>query len=83
MIMMSVEQLVERLAREIEVSEETSPVQLCSPQIPHVLTRARTRAATVGSQQLGAYLKVFYGFLSTFTQYSKTGQNLFIQFHCS
>jgi hypothetical protein len=29
-----------------------APVPLCSPQIPHDLTRARTRAAAVGSRLL-------------------------------
>jgi hypothetical protein len=29
-----------------------APVPLCSPQIPHDLTRARTRAAAVGMQRL-------------------------------
>jgi hypothetical protein len=32
-----------------------APVQLCPPQIPHDLTRARTRAAAVGSRQLTAW----------------------------
>jgi hypothetical protein len=31
-----------------------APALLCSPQIPHDQTRARTRAATVGSQRLTA-----------------------------
>jgi hypothetical protein len=31
-----------------------APVPLCPPQIPHDLTRARTRAAAVGSQRLTA-----------------------------
>jgi hypothetical protein len=31
-----------------------APVPLCPPQIPHDLTRARTRPATVGSQRLTA-----------------------------
>jgi hypothetical protein len=31
-----------------------APVPLCPPQIPHALTRAQTRAVTVGSQQLAA-----------------------------
>jgi hypothetical protein len=31
-----------------------TPVPLCSPQIPHDLTRARNRAAAVGSQRLTA-----------------------------
>jgi hypothetical protein len=31
-----------------------APVPLCPPQIPHDLTWDRTRAATVGSQQLTA-----------------------------
>jgi hypothetical protein len=29
-----------------------APVPLCPPQIPHMLSRARTRAAVVGSQRL-------------------------------
>jgi hypothetical protein len=29
-----------------------APAPLCSPQIPHDLTRAGTRAATVGSRRL-------------------------------
>jgi hypothetical protein len=33
-----------------------APVQLCPPQIPHDLTRARTRAATVGNQRLTAWV---------------------------
>jgi hypothetical protein len=32
-----------------------APAPLCPPQIPHGLTRARTRAAAVGSQQLTAW----------------------------
>jgi hypothetical protein len=32
-----------------------APVPLCPPQIPHDLTRARTRAAAVGSQRLTAW----------------------------
>jgi hypothetical protein len=32
-----------------------APVALCSPQIPHDLTRARTRAAAVGSQRLTSW----------------------------
>jgi hypothetical protein len=32
-----------------------TPVPLCSPQIPHDLTRARTRATAVGSQRLTAW----------------------------
>jgi hypothetical protein len=31
-----------------------APVALCAPQIPHDLTRARTRAAAVGSRRLTA-----------------------------
>jgi hypothetical protein len=31
-----------------------APVPLCPPQIPHDQTRARTRAAAVGSQRLTA-----------------------------
>jgi hypothetical protein len=31
-----------------------APVPLCPPQIPHYLTRARIRAAAVGSQRLTA-----------------------------
>jgi hypothetical protein len=31
-----------------------APVPLCPPQIPHDLTRVRTRAAAVGSQRLTA-----------------------------
>jgi hypothetical protein len=33
---------------------KTAPVPLCPPQIPHDLTLARTRAATVGSRRLTA-----------------------------
>jgi hypothetical protein len=29
-----------------------APLQLCLPQIPHNLTRARTRAAAEGNRQL-------------------------------
>jgi hypothetical protein len=32
-----------------------APAPLCPPQIPHDQTRARTRAATVGSQRLTAW----------------------------
>jgi hypothetical protein len=31
-----------------------APVALCTPQIPHALTRARTRVTAVGSQRLTA-----------------------------
>jgi hypothetical protein len=34
------------------------PVRICPPQIPHYLTRARTRAAAVGSQRLTAWATV-------------------------
>jgi hypothetical protein len=52
-----VEQLVEwRLAGETEVlGENLPPTPLCPPQIPHNQTRARTRAAAVGSQRLTAW----------------------------
>jgi hypothetical protein len=55
-MMVIVEQLVElRLARETEVlGENLPPVPLRPPQIPHDLTRARTRAAAVGSRRLTA-----------------------------
>jgi hypothetical protein len=33
---------------------KSAPVPLCPPQIPHDMTRVRTRAAAVGSQQLTA-----------------------------
>jgi hypothetical protein len=32
-------------------SEKTCPVPLCPPQIPHGLTRARTRASAVRGQR--------------------------------
>jgi hypothetical protein len=32
--------------------DKPAPVPLCPPQIPHDLTRARTRAAEVGSRRL-------------------------------
>jgi hypothetical protein len=35
-----------------------APAPLCPPQIPHDQTRARTRAATVGSQRLTAWAMV-------------------------
>jgi hypothetical protein len=35
-----------------ELREKPVPVPLCPPQIPHGLTRARTRASTVRGQQL-------------------------------
>jgi hypothetical protein len=54
--MMSVEQSVEwELAGETEVLGKPAPVPLCPPQIPHDQTRARTRAAAVGSQRLTAW----------------------------
>jgi hypothetical protein len=34
---------------------KAAPVPLCSPQIPHDLNRARTRAAAVGNQRLTAW----------------------------
>jgi hypothetical protein len=54
--MMSVEQLVKwELAGGNEVlGEDLPPISLCSPQIPHDLTWARTRAAAVGSRRLAA-----------------------------
>jgi hypothetical protein len=36
-------------------SEKTCPVPLCPPQIPHGLTRARTRASAVRGQRLTAW----------------------------
>jgi hypothetical protein len=36
-------------------SEKTSPAPLCPPQVPLDQTRARTRAAAVGSQRLTAW----------------------------
>jgi hypothetical protein len=55
-MMMNAEQSVEcELAGENEVlRKKPVPVPLCPPQIPHDLTRARTRAAAVGSQLLTA-----------------------------
>jgi hypothetical protein len=32
--------------------KKPAPVPLCSPQIPHNISRARTQAAAVGSQRL-------------------------------
>jgi hypothetical protein len=54
---MSVEQSVEwELTGETEaLGENLPPAPLCPPQIPHDLTRARTRAAAVGSQGLTAW----------------------------
>jgi hypothetical protein len=34
---------------------KSAPAPLCPPQIPHVLTRARSRAAAVGSRRLPAW----------------------------
>jgi hypothetical protein len=54
-MMMSVEQLVERLAEKTEVLTENLPqCQICPPQTPRDLTWARNRAATVGSRRLTA-----------------------------
>jgi hypothetical protein len=50
---MRVEQSFELLEGETEVLGENLPtVPLCLPQIPHDLTRARTRAAAVGCWRL-------------------------------
>jgi hypothetical protein len=56
-MMVTVEQLVElRLAVETEVLwENLSQRQILAPHIPHDQTRARTRAAAVGSQGLTAW----------------------------
>jgi hypothetical protein len=35
-------------------NRKPAPAPLCPPEIPHDQTRARTRAATVGSQRLTA-----------------------------
>jgi hypothetical protein len=43
-----------KLAGETEVLGENLPQRLCPPQIPLDQTRARTRAAAVGSQRLTA-----------------------------
>jgi hypothetical protein len=42
------------LGRETSVLRKPAPVPLCPPEIPHDQTRARTRAAAVGSQRLSA-----------------------------
>jgi hypothetical protein len=34
-----------------------APVSFCAPQIPHNLTRARTRAAAVGNRRLTAWMR--------------------------
>jgi hypothetical protein len=54
--MMFVKQSVDcELTGETEVLGENSvPVPLCLSQIPHDLTRVRTRAAAVGSRRLTA-----------------------------
>jgi hypothetical protein len=54
MMMIIVEQSVEcELAGKPEIlGEKPAPVPLSPPQIQHDLTRARTRATAVGSQQL-------------------------------
>jgi hypothetical protein len=53
--MMTVEKSVEcELAGETEVFGNFAPLPLCPPQIPHDLTRVRTRAVAVGSQRLTA-----------------------------
>jgi hypothetical protein len=52
-LVMTVERLVECLAGETEVlGENLHSVPLCPPQIPLDLSRARTRAAVVGSRRL-------------------------------
>jgi hypothetical protein len=38
----------------LSTRRKPAPAPLCPPQIPHVKTRARTRAAAVGSQRLTA-----------------------------
>jgi hypothetical protein len=54
--MMSVEQSVEWVARETEVfGGNLPPVPLCPPQIPHDLTWAWTRAASLRRQKLAAW----------------------------
>jgi hypothetical protein len=37
-----------------ELGEKPVPVRLCPPQIPHGLTRARTRASVVRGRRLGS-----------------------------
>jgi hypothetical protein len=44
------------LQRKQKYSEKTCPVPLCPPQIPHGLTRARTRASAVRGQRLTAWV---------------------------
>jgi hypothetical protein len=56
-IMVSVEQLVECLSRNRSIRRKHAPVLLCPPQIPHDLTRDRTRAVAMGNQQLTAWAK--------------------------
>jgi hypothetical protein len=43
-----------------------APVPICPPQIPHVLSRARTRAAALGSRRVTAciYSILYLGLLS-------------------
>jgi hypothetical protein len=45
----------ENWQRKPKYSEKTCPVPICSPQIPHGLTWARTRAAAVGNRRLTAW----------------------------
>jgi hypothetical protein len=56
MMMMSVEAVRGMIGRgNRSARRKPAPVPLCSPQIPHDLTWARTRAAAVGSRRLTAW----------------------------
>jgi hypothetical protein len=48
-------------------SEKPAPVPLCRPQIPHDVTRARTRDAAVGSRRLTARTAARYTHMHTHT----------------
>jgi hypothetical protein len=55
---MTVEQLVEWMSswRNWSTQRKPAPMLLCSPQIPHDLTQARTRATAIGSWRLTAWV---------------------------
>jgi hypothetical protein len=59
--------------------EKPVPMPLCPPQIPHVLTRDRTRASAVGGRRLTARSTVVHTKHSAIWNYTVGAQSSFIK----